>query len=94
MAHFNLLTDNSRRPAPNARGKQVSVSEPSHAHIRGWNAGVNVEVRQQDDGHDVFYVYMTSGSAQAQVSTLIGTVHETPNGPRWEPNPVPADRQL
>lgn len=87
MAHFNLLHTNSR-------SKTVSVSEPSHAHIRGWNAGVNVEARKQDDGHDVFYVYMTGGSTGAHNDVLLGTVHETPNGPRWEPNPVPADKQL
>lgn len=73
MAHFNLQHDNSR-------GKSVSVSEPSHAHLRGWHSGVNVEARETGDG-DVFYVWMTTGSNQSHVNTLLGVVRTVDYSP-------------
>lgn len=74
MAHFNLAHDNSR-------GKSVSVSDPTHAHIRGWHSGVNVEARHTPDG-DVFYIWVTSGSdTQQHVSELIGVVKTVDKAP-------------
>ena len=32
-----------------------------NGHIRGWSVGVRVQVRDED-GEDVAYVYLTSGS--------------------------------
>jgi hypothetical protein len=74
MAHFNLSHDNSR-------GKTVSVGDPTHAHIRGWHSGVNVEARETADG-DAFYIWVTSGSdTQQHVSELIGVVRAVNNSP-------------
>lgn len=74
MAHFNLSHDNSR-------GTHNSVSNPSHAHIRGWHSGVNIEARKTDDG-DVFYIWMTSGSdTQQHINELVGVVKTVNNLP-------------
>jgi hypothetical protein len=57
------------------------------AHTRGWHAGVEVTVTTTDDDRDAFYVRMTSGSSGGGCgSTYLGTVTDTPDGPRWEPS--------
>ena len=39
-------------------------------HIRGWNVGIRVIGKYEDD-EDKFYVYATSGSSNSRSSTLI-----------------------
>lgn len=53
-------------------------------HTRGWNAGVAVEVRAHAGERDRFEVYMTPGSSGSGHRVLLGTVHDTPDGPHWE----------
>ena len=76
MAHLNGLMDNSR-------GRNVSVSEPTFAYIRGWRSGVRVEARQDENGEDFFVVFMTAGSGADHKSYLLGTVRSTGSGPQW-----------
>ena len=45
------------------------------AHVRGWDIGVEVECRNID-GHDVLYVYRTSGSNGYSQRRLIATLTE------------------
>ena len=71
--------------AVNGRGNQVGIGGRGAAgpvHLRGWNAGVRVvPVAGKRDSFDV---YMTSGSHAAGRDVLLGTVHDTPDGPMWE----------
>jgi hypothetical protein len=54
-------------------------------HTRGWNAGAKITCHGGRDEHDSFSVYMTHGSHGGGSDKLLGTVHDTPDGPRWEP---------
>lgn len=57
----------------------------SWTHTRGWHAGVRVEARTPQGKPDSFDVYMTTGSGGSGRDVLLGTVHQTPGGPVWEP---------
>lgn len=73
--------------AVNGRGNTVPFGGRGNAgqmHLRGWNAGVKV-VPHDDNGRDSFRVYMTSGSHNTRADVLLGIVHDTPDGPEWEP---------
>lgn len=73
--------------AVNGRGNTVSFGGRGNAgqmHLRGWNAGVKV-VPHDDNGHDAFRVYMTSGSHHTSADVLLGIVRNTPDGPTFEP---------
>lgn len=63
----------------------------SDTHTRGWNAGVEVDVRAVKDERDRFDVYMTPGSSGAGHRVFLGTVHDTPDGPVFVPAFVPDD---
>jgi hypothetical protein len=79
MARTHLTGDNSH-------GNTVSGANAKYAHLRGWNAGVQVDAGRTDDDRDVFYVTMTGGSNDGRSgSKLLGTVTDTPDGPVWEP---------
>ena len=54
-------------------------------HTRGWNAGARVTCHGDKDERDSFSVYMTSGSGGSRGDRLLGTVHDTAEGPMWEP---------
>jgi len=75
----------------NRRGNTygAGLKDGSDVHTRGWHAGVEVTVRYTGPKNetDVFHVYMTSGSNGGGCgSTYLGTVTETPDGPRWDPS--------
>lgn len=48
-------------------------------HIRGWNIGVKVLGGVDETGHDVFYVYQTSGSHNTRKDILLAIVREKMN---------------
>lgn len=79
MARTYLSGDNSRGGTTTAMGG-------SHAHYRGWHAGVRVQDASMEGKPDRFAVYMTDGSAGNGIDTLIGYVAETPDGPAWTPH--------
>lgn len=70
----------------NRRGTPVKggTLAGNSTHTRGWNAGIKVIPRDRKD-RDEFDVYMTGGTTGATGDVLIGTVHDTPNGPVFEP---------
>lgn len=79
MANTYLTSDNSR-------GNPVTASNPSFAHIRGWNAGVRVDA--SEDGK-TFRVYSTGGSNNPYRMTFLGVVRERDDGTeefltRWD----------
>jgi hypothetical protein len=72
----------------NSRGNTVSAAGPSRGqdvHLRGWNAGVEVDAFPGDDGRDRFAVYMTHGSNDAGSRKYLGAVMDTPDGPEFIP---------
>ncbi len=42
----------------------------------GWTGGVTVEASVDTEGADVFYIYATAGSGQAEHKNLIGIVND------------------
>jgi len=50
--------------------------------MRGWRAGVNITTGSGKT--DTFNIAMTHGSSGSEGNTLIGTVTDTPDGPRFE----------
>jgi hypothetical protein len=77
MARTYLSGDNSR-------GGSVTGANAKFAHLRGWHAGVEVNAGRTEDDRDCFYVNMTGGS-NGYSQKRLGTVTDTPDGPRWEP---------
>lgn len=71
----------------NRRGNTygVGMRDGGYAHVRGWNAGVEVSVRGDKGERDSFPVYMTGGSNGSCASVFLGTVRDTEDGARWEP---------
>jgi hypothetical protein len=57
---------------------------PGFAHIRGWNAGVYIQAVLVKGEPDQFRVFMTRGSNGGGPDILLGTVTDTPEGPKWE----------
>ncbi len=43
-------------------------------HIRGWDLGIDVQGEIDENGADVFYVYVTGGSNGAQSSRLLAII--------------------
>jgi hypothetical protein len=61
-------------------------------HARGWDAGVKVTpggANSPTDPGDAFQVHMTTGSHVTGHDTHLGTVRDTPDGPRWDPADKP-----
>lgn len=69
---------------PNTRGSEVTAANAKFAHLRGWNAGVRVTAGIDEEGRDVFHVYVTSGSHGGANDNHVGTVTDTADGPLWE----------
>lgn len=73
--------------AVNGRGNTVGIGgfgKPAgQTHLRGWNAGVRVVPVGIKGQPDHFDVYMTSGSHASRHDVLLGTVHDTPEGPQF-----------
>lgn len=85
MARFYVTTTNSR-------GREVGtpgVSRGQSTHARGWNVGVAIEARVDDEGFDVLHVYSTGGSNYPSADKLIAIVRE-PKVPGDEPTITPA----
>ena len=69
MAHFIGAIEGSR-------GSVTRLGTPNsgiRTVARGWNVGVNVQGRKEDDG-DVFTIYADSGSNGRMAGMYIGTV--------------------
>lgn len=72
--------------ATNGRGNSVSFGGRGSAgemHLRGWNAGVKVVPVGIKGEPDRFEVYMTTGSHASGRDVLLGTVHDTADGPQF-----------
>lgn len=70
----------------NGRGNEVGIGGPGAAgqvHLRGWNAGVRVVPIGVKGERDRFEVYMTTGSHASGHDVLLGTVHDTADGPQF-----------
>ena len=56
-------------------GGRGEVTRSGHrsisGHIRGWDRGVRVEGSVDDDGNDIFRVYVTSGSGGDKKDDLV-----------------------
>lgn len=71
----------------NSRGNKVTAANPSFAHIRGWDVGV--EIIANDAGTE-FSVYLTGGSSGADKSKFLGTAYlNSDNAPEWLPPLMP-----
>jgi aspartate 1-decarboxylase len=70
MARFFLSAKNASRSAKEMTyGGRMSID---HAHVRGWDVGIQVECVKLTDG-DRLDVYMTGGSHDAGGRTFIGS---------------------
>ena|ERR1700743_2704914 len=69
----------------NSRGNLSGHPTPSGSgvHTRGWNAGVKVVPIGVKGERDRFEVYMTTGSHASGRDVLLGTVHDTADGPQF-----------
>lgn len=72
MAHFYGSVRGSRGAVSRLGGKPSGI----HAEARGWNLGVSVRGRVDEDGNDTFDIYRTSGSRATSYPVLIATVTE------------------
>jgi len=83
MSRFYCSTVNSRGNSVTASGS----ARGQDAHLRGWNAGVEVEATVGDDG-DEFRIYMTHGSSGGGRRELVAIVREkdgrTGEGPTFQ----------
>jgi len=69
VAHFIGAVQGSRAEATRLGGPSSGIRTVA----RGWNVGVNVQGRKEDDG-DVFTIYADSGSNGRTAGMYIGTV--------------------
>ena len=81
MARFYTTAVNGRGNTVGIGGMNRSAGE---VHLRGWNAGVKVVPVGKKGKPDKFEIYMTTGSNATGGDVLIGTVHDTKDGPRFE----------
>ena len=72
MAQFRATIQGQRGEASRLGSKSSGIE----ANVNGWHSGVKVVAAHEGD-QDVFYVYATGGSGQAQRSELIATVKGT-----------------
>jgi len=82
MSRYYGSMDSSRRRT------EATCMMPHYGHVRGWNAGVKV-IPDTTTQRDELAVYMTGGSSGSSPTRLLGTVTDTPDGPRWEPADPP-----
>ena len=74
--------------AVNGRGNTVALGGRGSAgqtHLRGWNAGVKVVPIGIKGEPDRFDIFMTHGSHAAGHDVLLGSVHDTADGPVFVP---------
>lgn len=69
MAQFRGTIQSGRGKASRLGTKKDGIS----ADVNGWESGVRVEGRNDDDG-DVFDIFMTNGSEDCSESLFIGRV--------------------
>ena len=67
MARFYAEIEGNRGRA----SRQGTEKSGMWAHIRGWDVGVSVDCRANDDGTDTIYVYETGGSNAGGRARLI-----------------------
>lgn len=71
MAHFYASVSGSRDSIATKTGTKNSGMS---AHVRGWNSGIRVEARHNEQtGQDEFTVYVTSGSNGHGSEQALGT---------------------
>lgn len=72
------------------RKTEATCNAPNYGHVRGWDAGVKVIPDwSAPKDRDELAVFMTGGSSGSSPTRLVGTVRETPDGPRWFPAEAP-----
>lgn len=71
MARFYGIINGDNRPEVTRLGRH-----DIHAAAQGWNVGIRVHGYKNDNGQDVFNVYLTSGSCGQFGSTRIGSFTE------------------
>ena len=71
-----------------SQGHGILSGDP--VHTRGWDAGVKVTARGSRISRDEFNIHMTTGSHESGRDVQLGTVSDTPDGPRWTPAGPPA----
>jgi len=71
MAQFYAQIQGNRGAASRMGSKDSGI----WSHTRGWNSGVEVVGRVDEDGNDVFEVFATSGSNGGGSRRLIATVN-------------------
>lgn len=71
MARFYGILNGDNRPEVTRLGHHNI-----HAAAQGWNVGVRVHEYKNDNGQDVFDIYLTSGSHGRYGSTRIGSFTE------------------
>lgn len=72
MARFYAQVQGSRGEATRTGGKESGI----WSHTRGWDLGVQVVGRVDDDGNDVFDVFVTRGSNRKHERFLLCTVSD------------------
>lgn len=70
MAHFYASISGNRGEATRMGSKASGIT----GHIRGWDSGVRVNGRVDDEGRDVFDVYATGGSRGVKSDQFIATI--------------------
>ncbi len=80
MARFRGTMAGNRGQVSRLGTKSSGIS----AKINGWNSGVNIEARVENDD-DVFYIYPTSGSDGYVFNRCIGKILHTQNGVEFIP---------
>lgn len=70
MANFYGSLMSKKNKAPRTITGAVDI----HAHIRGYNLGVEVIGKKDDEGNDFFEIWTTGGSNDPKGKTKIATV--------------------
>lgn len=72
MAQYRAIIKGSRGEASRLGHKSSGI----RAEVNGWNLGILVNARFEEEKGDVFEIYVTGGSNGCQQRSLIGTFAE------------------
>lgn len=73
MAHFYADIQGGRGQATKIGHKSTGIA----GHIRGWESGIQVKARyDQEKDSNIFEVYQTGGSNGSGLAVLLGTLNE------------------
>ena len=70
MANFYGSMSSKKNKSP----RTLTGSDGITGHIRGWNLGVEVVGKRDDEGNDFFEVWTTGGSNEPKQRSRIATV--------------------